>query len=132
MAVPVTTLRHNKYGEELDEAADLVEEYQAIEVIIGMPLQMSGSQASSSVRFVQSWANELAELIAPVPVRLVDERMSTVTAHQALHAAGKKERDFRSVVDQAAAVVILNHALDTERTTGQPAGYELPIHGGKR
>ena len=57
-----------------------------------------------------------------MPVRLVDERLSTVTAQQGLHAAGRDVRSSRGVVDQAAAVVIVQHALDTERTTGQPPG----------
>ena len=55
-------------------------------------------------------------------VRLVDERMTTVSAHQALHAAGRKSKRHRSVIDQAAAVIILQSALDAERATGERAG----------
>ena len=65
-------------------------------------------------------------------VRLVDERLTTVTAHQALHASGRHEKDFRGVVDQAAAVVILNQALEAERATGRPAGEPVaPTQGGR-
>jgi putative Holliday junction resolvase len=74
----------------------------------------------------------LAQAVAPVPVRLVDERMSTVTAHQALHASGRAGRNHRQVVDQAAAVVILQTALDAERSTGRRAGepVEVDLPGG--
>ena len=66
---------------------------------------------------------------APVPVRLVDERLSTVTAHQALRGSGVRERKGRRVVDQVAAVVILQLALDAERSSGRPAGEPVEAGG---
>jgi putative Holliday junction resolvase len=60
------------------------------------------------------------------PVRLVDERLSTVTAQRGLHQAGKNTKKSRSVIDQAAAVIILQHALDHERSAGAPPGTTLP------
>ncbi|MFV0460642.1 MAG: RuvX/YqgF family protein, partial [Actinomycetales bacterium] len=68
------------------------------------------------------YAEALADLVAPVPVRLVDERLSTVTAHQHLHRAGMKRKGHRPVVDQVAAVVILQDALDAERASGRAPG----------
>ncbi len=59
---------------------------------------------------------------APLPVRLVDERLTTVSAEAMLRDRGVKGQARRAVVDQAAAVVILQHALDTERATGTPPG----------
>lgn len=131
LAVPVSTLRRDRYGADLDEAADLIEEHAAIEAVVGLPRHLAGG-SSSSTWDARHWARQLASLIAPVPVRLVDERMTTVTAQQALHAAGRHAKDFRGVVDQAAAVVILEHALETERRTGAPAGELVtPRRGGR-
>lgn len=125
LAVPVQTLRRDRYGADLDEAADLVAEHQASEVIVGLPKQLSG-KGSASARDARKWARELAVIIAPVPVRLVDERLTTVTAQRELHEAGMAAKNFRPVVDQAAAVIILEQALETERRTGQPAGELVP------
>jgi putative Holliday junction resolvase len=62
-----------------------------------------------------------------VPVRLVDERLSTAGAHRALQAAGVGGRRRRAVVDESAAAMILQTALDTERSTGSPAGVEVMV-----
>ena len=67
-------------------------------------------------------APALARRLDPIPVRLVDERMTTVSAEAMLRDQGRKGGKRRAVVDQAAAVLILQHALDTERTTGSPPG----------
>ncbi|GAA3308063.1 hypothetical protein GCM10020295_68810 [Streptomyces cinereospinus] len=69
---------------------------------------------------VRGFAQELAKGIAPVPVRLVDERMTTVTAGQSLRASGVRSKKGRSVIDQAAAVIILQQALESERVSGEP------------
>ena len=130
LAVPVKTLRRDRYEADIDEAADLVEEYSAMEVIVGLPRHLNG-KSSASARDARQWARNLALLIEPVTVRLIDERLTTVSAHRSLHEAGRSERNFRSVVDQAAAVVILEQALDTERNTGKPAGELVrPSHTG--
>ena len=73
----------------------------------------------------------LANRIAPIPVRLVDERFTTTTAHGALRLGGKDSRARRQVVDAAAAAVLLQAALDTERGTGYPPG-ELVTEGPAR
>ncbi|AYD90844.1 Holliday junction resolvase RuvX [Actinomyces sp. 2119] len=125
LAVPALTLRRDRYGSDLDEAADLVGEYAAVEVLVGLPRSMAGG-SSSSAQDSRRWARSLAGTVAPVPVRLVDERLTTVTAHRRLHEAGLRERTFRGVVDEAAAVVILEQALETERLTGQPPGERVP------
>ncbi len=124
LAVPVATLRRDRYDADLDEAADLVEEHGAIEVVVGLPLHLDG-RTGVSARDARRWARALADRVQPVTVRLVDERLTTVAAHRRLHEAGRHERTFRSVVDQAAAVVILEQALETERRTGSPPGELL-------
>jgi putative Holliday junction resolvase len=73
----------------------------------------------------REFAAALQHLTA-VPVRLVDERLSTVSAHAALRSSGRTQRNSRSIVDQVAAVVLLQHAIDTEKSTGSPAGSVLP------
>lgn len=73
------------------------------------------------------FAGEMAKGIAPVPVRLVDERMTTVTATQGLRASGVKAKKGRSVIDQAAAVIILQNALEAERVSGNPPGEGVEV-----
>jgi putative Holliday junction resolvase len=91
-----------------------VEERGVKVVYVGLPRHLSGAEGAASAA-ARAYAGTIARAVDPVPVRLVDERMSTVSAHQALHASGKAGRKHRAVVDQAAAVVILQSALDGER-----------------
>ncbi|AIE82314.1 Holliday junction resolvase RuvX [Actinotignum schaalii] len=119
LATPVATLPAN--GTDVSEVAREVRERGAIEVIVGLPRNMDGSEGASA-RYSRRWARRLARRIAPVPVRLFDERLSTVAAHAQLHEAGRSSRRHRAVVDQVAATVILNNALEAERLTGAPAG----------
>ncbi|MFE2103026.1 RuvX/YqgF family protein, partial [Streptomyces sp. NPDC059468] len=70
---------------------------------------------------------ELAKGIDPVPVRLVDERMTTVTASQGLRASGVKSKKGRAVIDQAAAVIILQQALESERVSGKAPGEGVEV-----
>ena len=98
-----------------------VQEFAVCEVIIGLPRSLSGREGPAA-DIVRAYASEIARRVAPVPVRLVDERLSTVTAHNRLREAGMKGRKRRPVVDQAAAVVILQSALEIERSTGRPPG----------
>lgn len=98
-----------------------VSELTATEVIVGLPLSLSG-QHTPSTDAALACADAIQRLIAPVPVRVVDERLSTVSAQQNLRDAGLTSREQRGVIDQQAAVVILEHALDIERVSGHPAG----------
>lgn len=99
------------------------QELEAIEVIVGLPLALSGSETASTAD-AKHFAIALQSALE-VPVRLVDERLSTVSAQSALRASGKKAKSHRPVIDQVAAVIILQHALDTERGTGNPPGRPL-------
>jgi putative holliday junction resolvase len=119
LATPVETVRRGKG--DLARIDRLVRESEAVEVVVGLPRSLSGGEGPAAAR-VREFAHRLALRVAPVPVRLQDERLTTVSAEAMLRGRGKKGAERRAVVDQAAAVLILQHALDTERTTGRPPG----------
>ncbi len=123
VATPVATITRSRGPAATDLEAILadVREREAVEVVVGLPRGMSGQEGASAAA-VRAYAVEVARMIFPVPVRLVDERLSTVSAHRALHAAGRRGRTHRAVVDQVAAVTILQSALDAERSTSAPPG----------
>jgi putative holliday junction resolvase len=99
-------------------------EEQAVEVVVGLPTSLSGREGPAAAK-AREFAGRLADVL-PVPVRLCDERLSTVTAETVLRRQGRKGQKRRAVVDQAAAVVILQNALDTERGTGAAPGELVP------
>ena len=119
LATPVETVRRGRG--DLGRIAAILAEHEAVEVIMGLPRSLSGREGPSAVK-VREFAHRLARSVAPVPVRLVDERLTTVSAEAMLRDRGRKGSDRRAVVDQAAAVLILQHALDTERATGTAPG----------
>ena len=119
LATPVETIRRGPG--DLDRLVELLAEAEAIEVVVGLPLSLSGGEGPSAAR-VREFAGLLARRVAPVPVRLCDERLTTVAAESVLRERGRKGQKRRAVVDQAAAVLILQHALDTERSTGDAPG----------
>ncbi|QNE16653.1 Holliday junction resolvase RuvX [Kribbella qitaiheensis] len=128
LATPVETVRRGPG--DLDRISSLVAELEAFEIVIGLPRSLSGAEGPAAVK-IRATAelvrqNVLTRTAGETPgVRLVDERFSTVTAEQQLRERGKKGSKRRAVVDQAAAVVILQHALDFERETGNPPGRPL-------
>src|ERR1039457_2715278 len=91
------------------------------EVIGGLPTTLAGC-AGAAAADAQSFAAVLAARLAPIAVRLVDERFTTVIAHEALRQRGRNSRSRRTVIDQAAAALLLQGALDGERATGRAAG----------
>lgn len=95
-------------------------ELEAIEIIVGLPLALSGND-SRSTQDARDFAQRVARS-SRLPVRLVDERLSTVSAGRALQASGRNSKKSRPVIDQVAAVIILQHALDVERSGGTPPG----------
>ena len=121
LATPWATLARDGEQGDLDALAGLVAERDALDVVVGLPLRLTGEEGHAAAAACQ-YAVALAQRVAPVPVRLVDERLSTVDAHRALHASGRSSRRHRAVVDQVAAVMILQAALDLERDTGRPPG----------
>jgi putative Holliday junction resolvase len=117
LAIPVATVA----AAEPEGVAQLVEENAAVEVIVGLPRTLAGREGPSA-QAARDYARRLAVRIAPVPVRLHDERLTTVDAHRNLRASGVGGREHRAVIDQAAAVLILQGALDAERSSGRPPG----------
>lgn len=123
LATPLETVRRGKG--DLDRIAELVAEHQAVEVIVGLPTSLSGRSgpaADQARSFAEALAGRLAELLPDDGVRLYDERLTTVTAEAGLRQSGVRGKARRQVVDQAAAVVLLQAALDGERLTGRPPG----------
>jgi putative Holliday junction resolvase len=121
LAVPLETVPRQPGNAELVRLAELVAEWEALEVLLGLPVSLSG-RPGPAAQGAKDYARELAAKIAPTPVRLVDERLSTVAAHRSLREAGVAGRRQRAKVDQAAAVVFLQTALDTERVSGRAPG----------
>ena len=121
LATPVETVARDPAGlTDLARIRSVVLELEAIEVIVGLPLALSGNVTASTDDAVD-FAHRLAQTLT-VPVRLVDERLSTVSAQSALRASGRPAKTHRPVIDQVAATIILQHALDTERASGGPPG----------
>ena len=119
MASPLTTvLRGNG---DVQRIAELAAAEAVIEIVVGLPTTLAGREGSAA-EDARSFAATLAAKLAPVPVCLVDERFTTVIAHEALRQGGKNSKRRRSVVDRTAAALLLQGALDRERATGQPAG----------
>jgi putative Holliday junction resolvase len=122
IATPVETVPRAASGTaDIDVILGHVADLDVVEVVVGLPISLSGGDTPST-----GDARDFAAAIAartPVPVRLVDERLSTVSAQTALRASGRKGRRQRSVIDQVAAVIIVQHALELERSSGLPPGH---------
>ncbi|MEU2379142.1 Holliday junction resolvase RuvX [Streptomyces misionensis] len=126
LATPVETVPGRDIPAAHRRLRQLVAEYEPIEVVVGLPRSLKGSEGPAAVK-VRAFAQELAQGIKPVPVRLVDERMTTVTASQGLRASGVKSKKGRAFIDQAAAVVILQQALESERVSGKAPGEGVEV-----
>ncbi|HEY9392418.1 MAG TPA: Holliday junction resolvase RuvX [Mycobacteriales bacterium] len=117
LAHPVTTLRRDPNGgRDLDELAAIVREMEVVLVVVGLPRSLSG-RSGRAAEEATAYAAALAGRIDPVPVRMVDERFTTVLASRTLSKQGVRGRRQRAVVDQAAAVLILQGWLDSKRMT---------------
>lgn len=126
LATPVATLkRDTKDLRDLHQIIDEATQRGAVRVYVGDPINLKGKKTASTDdahRFALQLVALLAEAELPVQVRLIDERLSTVSASQKLHQAGVSSRNQRSVIDQLAAVAILEHALMLERNSGVNTG----------
>ena len=124
LATPVETVPRGEG--DLDRIVAIAREEEIVLVYVGLPRSLSGGEGPAAVK-VRVFAAELAERLRPTPVRLYDERMTTVSAESMLRERGRKGKARRAVVDQAAAVLILQTALDSERATGSLPGE--PVTG---
>jgi putative Holliday junction resolvase len=113
MAFPVTAVQRRRDGSDLDELADLIRQRDGVEVVVGLPVTLSG-RAGPAVEAARSYASALSERIAPIPVSFLDERLTTVVADRSLRAARPRSsvRERRALIDAAAAAGILQTYLD--------------------
>lgn len=121
LATPVETVRRDRSGKHLRRLAALVTELGAVEVVVGLPRTLADRTGTSALDAIDL-ADQLARRIAPTPVRLADERLTTVAAQRSLRAAGVRAKEQRAVIDQAAAVTILQSWLDQRRAATREAG----------
>jgi putative holliday junction resolvase len=126
LAYPVSTVRAG--ADEIAGLVEVVAEYEPIEVLVGFPRSLSGGEGPAAGQ-ARARAGRLARVIR-VPVRLVDERLTTVTASQRLSQGGKRVKQQRELIDAAAAVAILEQALAFEQSRGMPPGELVSASGG--
>jgi putative Holliday junction resolvase len=117
LATPVETLAREG---ALDGIVAIAAELEPLEIVVGLPISLSGGDTPSTGD-ARGFAAEVARRTA-TPVRLVDERLSTVSAQRELHRSGRTTKSSRAVIDQVAAVIILQNALDLERASGRAPG----------
>lgn len=128
LATPVETVRRHASGSHLRRLAELAEEFDVVEVVVGLPRTLAdrtGSAAEDAIAVADDLARVLAKRNRPAPVRLADERFSTAHATRALQAAGMRSKRQRAVIDQAAAVTILQSWLD-QRRASDPVDPAVP------
>ncbi len=126
LAVPLEAVRAGDTA--WDEVARIAAEWDALEIYVGLPRHMDGREGDAAER-ARAWAALLAERVS-APVRLLDERLSTVQAQRALREAGRTTRQSRSVIDSASAVMVLQSALDAEAATGREPGGPIDEEAG--
>jgi len=124
VATPVETVPADSGS--VARLATLAAERAILEMVVGLPRSLSGAEGPAA-RKIRAYAERLAREVHPLPVRLVDERLTTRSAERALAALGWRGAKRRAVIDQAAAVEILQSALDAERLSGTPPGEELDV-----
>jgi len=125
IATPVETVPRDASGSaDVRRILEVAAEADCVELVVGLPLALSG-RATASTDDAEGFARRLADA-TDIPVRLVDERLSTVSAQSALRSSGRGSRKQRPVIDQVAAVIILQHALESERAAGSPPGDLVP------
>ena len=124
LATPVETVPRSTSGDgDVSRLLSIIAEVGAFEIIVGLPLSLSGEHTKST-EDAERFATRLA-VASGLPVRMVDERLSTRSAQAVLQSNGRSTRKHRPVIDQVAAVIILQHALDSERSSGVPSGAEI-------
>lgn len=114
LATPVETVHRDRSQRHLRRLVALVVEFEVVEVVVGLPRTLADRIGTSAEKAIEL-AEDLARRVAPVPVRLADERLTTVSAQRSLRDAGVRAKNQRGVIDQAAAVAILQSWLDQRR-----------------
>lgn len=122
LATPVTTLARDEIaGRDIDDLATMVADRSVVEIVVGLPRTLRGTDGVAAAA-ARRYADTLAERVAPVPVVLVDERLSSVYANRIFDERKVSGRARRPVVDQLAAVTILQTRLDVFRRDDETFG----------
>jgi putative Holliday junction resolvase len=130
LATPLETIAAGETA--IPKIIDLIKEHAPIAVYVGNPLSLNGQVTQSTVgasEFALSLVSAIAghPEIEEIEVRLIDERLSTVSAQRGLHEVGRTQKTSREVIDQASAIIILEHALESEKRQGDFAGIEVVV-----
>lgn len=128
LAVPLETVRRQDDGGDLDRIVELAQEYSAIEIVVGLPRHMRGGEGVSA-KGARRYARKLKQRCPHIRVCLVDERLTSNQAHERLRASGVPEREHRAMVDQVAAQIIVEQALEMEQMSGQAPGNDVREEG---
>jgi len=121
LATPVQTVRRERSGRHLRRLVELATELEVVEIVVGLPRTLAdrtGPAAQDAIELATRLEELLAKRGVPIPVRLADERLTTVSAQRSLREAGVRAKNQRAVIDQAAAVAILQSWLDERRANG--------------
>lgn len=130
LAVPLETIAAGESA--IARAIELIKDQRPIVVYVGNPMRLNGGATESTVvaiEFAQALVIEVSRSleIGVVSIRMIDERLSTVSAQRGLHEAGRTHKSSREVIDQAAAIIILEHALESEKRQGEFVGREVVL-----
>lgn len=118
-----TVSRGQDLEPSLRRIVELVNEVQPIEIYVGLPVSMSGNHSASTEDAVH-FARQLSSLVS-TEIRFIDERLTTVTAANALKMSGRDSKSGRQIIDQIAATVILEQAMEQEKSTGKQPGKAM-------
>ncbi|MCQ1950341.1 MULTISPECIES: Holliday junction resolvase RuvX [Arthrobacter] len=136
LAMPVRTLKRDaKKNSDIRVVVREAAERGAVEVFVGLPRSLGGGETASTQMardYAQALVRALADAGQEQQVRLVDERLTTVSAHRSLREAGMNSRNHRTVVDQAAAVAILQQSIDTQRSLNRDVGELVTLRRPRR
>jgi putative Holliday junction resolvase len=121
LATPVETVRRDRTDRHMRRLTRLANDLDAVEVVVGLPRTLADRTGPSAEDAI-TLADDLARRVAPTPVRLADERLTTVSAQRSLREAGVRARGQKAVIDQAAAVGILQSWLDQRRAALNEVG----------
>jgi putative Holliday junction resolvase len=128
LATPFETVaRAETIADSATAVARAVDDFGFLEVYVGLPLSLGGGHTQSTEDAI-ALAHAIGDVLQ-VPIRLIDERLTTVTASANLRLSGRNAKNSRSIIDQEAAAIILEQALAGERSTGAAPGSELPSLG---
>lgn len=126
LSIPVATLNRAPDGSELEQLVDIINEFSAIEVLVGLPKHLAGGEGVSA-KGARKYARRIALACPQVRLAMIDERLTSNQAHERLREAGMSTREHRPVIDQVAAQIIVEQALEWERSSGHPPGQTFQV-----